>query len=291
MARIILIGMLLAITDSSLAENFSGVWQDIEGQLYSIHHKNEVVLMARLNTTKHQNSPYEQGNLFVTHEPLDLAINGSGFFTLINTDGSYTYTRKGEFAINSNGYIVDQENRKLFTLYARPLPVDLRQIKITEEGVITVNVEDSDEFIFHDQLILAWIAHTAMRFSGYPISNIDLSKVSLFKPDEPAENHFGASIMQGTIEWIDYEEKTWRAYQGAIENNTAIFNQVDDEGFSQIFNLIFDTDNQATVVYTNDFLLRMTASTQDIMSSNNDEIEKLTIYPKERINGPLTKIF
>ena len=43
---------------------------------------------------------FNQGNLSVTGNSLDVAINGNGFFTLQQTDGSRAYTRAGNFKLD-----------------------------------------------------------------------------------------------------------------------------------------------------------------------------------------------
>lgn len=47
-----------------------------------------------------------QGNLVYTGQPLDMAIEGSGYFTL-NDGQREVYTRVGAFAVDSNFYLVD----------------------------------------------------------------------------------------------------------------------------------------------------------------------------------------
>ncbi len=46
---------------------------------------------------------FTQGNLTVTGNTLDVAINGSGFFMLQQPDGSSAYTRAGNFKLDKNG--------------------------------------------------------------------------------------------------------------------------------------------------------------------------------------------
>ncbi len=55
---------------------------------------------------------FGQGNIQVTSNPLDLAINGSGFYRM-DTNGSVTYTRNGQFALDKNGYIVNAAGQNL----------------------------------------------------------------------------------------------------------------------------------------------------------------------------------
>jgi flagellar hook protein FlgE len=46
---------------------------------------------------------FTQGNLTVTGNTLDVAINGSGFFMLQQPDGSSAYTRAGNFKLDKDG--------------------------------------------------------------------------------------------------------------------------------------------------------------------------------------------
>jgi flagellar hook protein FlgE len=48
---------------------------------------------------------FDQGNIEITSNPLDLAISGSGFFVMDEPDGSRVFTRAGEFQLDRDGYI------------------------------------------------------------------------------------------------------------------------------------------------------------------------------------------
>jgi flagellar hook protein FlgE len=56
---------------------------------------------------------FSQGNLTLTGNDLDIAINGSGFYQLTSTDGTTAYTRAGTFKLDSSGNIVDNAGSKL----------------------------------------------------------------------------------------------------------------------------------------------------------------------------------
>lgn len=56
---------------------------------------------------------FKQGNLETTSNPLDLAIDGEGFFALKNSDGSDLYTRAGAFGLDKEGYIVNTRGQQL----------------------------------------------------------------------------------------------------------------------------------------------------------------------------------
>jgi flagellar hook protein FlgE len=55
---------------------------------------------------------FAQGNITFTDSNLDLAVNGSGFFTLHDSSG-YTYTRNGSFGIDRDGFVVSDKNQRL----------------------------------------------------------------------------------------------------------------------------------------------------------------------------------
>jgi len=55
---------------------------------------------------------FTQGSITTTSNPMDLAINGPGFFQV--SDGkTVEYTRNGQFSVDKDGYIVNNEKLKL----------------------------------------------------------------------------------------------------------------------------------------------------------------------------------
>ena len=56
---------------------------------------------------------FTQGNLTTTNNPLDLAINGDGFFIVGRTDGPNVYTRNGQFELDKNGFIITPTGERL----------------------------------------------------------------------------------------------------------------------------------------------------------------------------------
>ena len=64
---------------------------------------------VRLNNIAQQ---FTQGNIDFTGNNLDLAITGEGFFTL-SDNGSTSYTRAGQFAVDRDGYVGDSDGRRL----------------------------------------------------------------------------------------------------------------------------------------------------------------------------------
>ncbi len=56
---------------------------------------------------------FTQGNIKVTGNNMDLAINGEGFFKVALSDGSTAYTRNGEFKVDKEGYIITNNGARL----------------------------------------------------------------------------------------------------------------------------------------------------------------------------------
>lgn len=55
---------------------------------------------------------FTQGNITATNNPLDMAINGGGFFRMDN-NGEATYQRNGQFQLDRMGFIVNPTGAKL----------------------------------------------------------------------------------------------------------------------------------------------------------------------------------
>lgn len=55
---------------------------------------------------------FTQGNIVTTSNPLDVAINGAGFYRL-STNGSVSYARNGQFSLDRDGYIVNNSGARL----------------------------------------------------------------------------------------------------------------------------------------------------------------------------------
>ncbi|MES3025531.1 MAG: flagellar hook protein FlgE [Pseudomonadota bacterium] len=62
---------------------------------------------------------FSQGNIEASNNPLDIAINGSGFFrTTVN--GATQYARNGQFALNKDGFVTNAQGAMLTGYMAGP---------------------------------------------------------------------------------------------------------------------------------------------------------------------------
>jgi flagellar hook protein FlgE len=56
---------------------------------------------------------FTQGNITTTANPMDLAINGAGFFQLTDGNSPTVYSRNGQFKVDRDGYVVNNQGFKL----------------------------------------------------------------------------------------------------------------------------------------------------------------------------------
>ncbi len=56
---------------------------------------------------------FTQGNVTATNNPLDMAINGNGFFRLERSDGTVAYSRNGQFDVSRDGFIINATGDRL----------------------------------------------------------------------------------------------------------------------------------------------------------------------------------
>jgi len=77
---------------------------------------------------------FSPGIMSETGEPLDLALDGDGFFTVLK-DGRLCYTRSGRFRIGPGGYIMTGSEGYLMGRRG-PIRVDPGTLTITEDGKV-----------------------------------------------------------------------------------------------------------------------------------------------------------
>jgi flagellar hook protein FlgE len=56
---------------------------------------------------------FTQGNIVSTSNPMDLAINGGGFFQISDGKNPTMYTRNGQFKVDRDGYVVNSQSDRL----------------------------------------------------------------------------------------------------------------------------------------------------------------------------------
>jgi flagellar basal-body rod protein FlgG len=96
---------------------------------------------------------YSQGDITQTNNPLDLAINGDGFFVIRKPDNTLAYTRDGTFRLDNQGQIVDAQGYKLEPGFT--VPQDTTEVQVSRDGYVEVLLQGSTQPQTLGQLELA----------------------------------------------------------------------------------------------------------------------------------------
>jgi len=80
---------------------------------------------------------FTEGCLERTGNPLDLAIEGPGFFTVETSDG-VVYTRKGNFTVNGRGEVVTQDGNPVMG-DSGPIVIKGSDVEVEPDGMVTVD--------------------------------------------------------------------------------------------------------------------------------------------------------
>jgi len=79
---------------------------------------------------------FTQGNMQQTGNPLDLAIQGAGFFQILLPDGTTAYTRDGSFQVNNQGALVTASGFAVQP--AVTIPPNALTITVGHDGTVSV---------------------------------------------------------------------------------------------------------------------------------------------------------
>jgi flagellar basal-body rod protein FlgG len=77
-----------------------------------------------------------QGSPEVTQRPLDVAIEGDGYFQVQRPDGSTAYTRDGSFTISDQGQLTTNDG--YLVLPGFTIPADSSSVSISANGTVSV---------------------------------------------------------------------------------------------------------------------------------------------------------
>ena len=100
----------------------------------------QVGLGVRTGTTTRT---FSQGDLTATQGPLDLAIEGDGFFTVRRPDGTLAYTRAGNFKVDATGRLCTAHGEVLDPEIT--IPQGTTSVTITADGTVSAQVSGRDQ--------------------------------------------------------------------------------------------------------------------------------------------------
>ena len=80
----------------------------------------------------------QQGDFSQTGNPLDLTIQGQGFFQVLLPDGQTAYTRAGSFHLDGQGNLVDQDGDAVQPSIA--IPTGATSVTVGSDGTVSVTL-------------------------------------------------------------------------------------------------------------------------------------------------------
>lgn len=171
---------------------------------------------------------FTMGNIEVTDQGLDMAINGRGFFQILMPDGSIQYTRDGQFQIDSNGQVVTSGGFPLEP--GITVPESFQNVTIGTDGVVTaVDAQTGDSTQIGNVQLADFINPSGLEAMG---SNLFRETVASGAPTqgEPGQNGLGP-IIQGALESSNVnvveEMVNMIETQRAYEMNSKVISTVD----------------------------------------------------------------
>jgi flagellar basal-body rod protein FlgG len=159
-----------------------------------------------------------QGNTLITNNPLDVAIEGEGFFVIQQPDGTPAYTRSGALQKDAQGQLVTSEGMPLDPPIL--VPTDTISVNIGSDGTVTAMVQGQTAPVNLGQITIAtFVNPSGLHSLG---RNLYLPTAASGDPmvGEPAADGRG-SLLQGAVEKsnVDMVEEmvglisTQRAYE------------------------------------------------------------------------------
>lgn len=130
---------------------------------------------------------FGQGELRPTTNPLDIAISGSGYFTVRQEDNSIAYTRNGQLHIDDDGVLVNVTNRPVLSEDDSPIEVEV------SGGVLNIA---GDGTVSNEQGILGKIKLVSFD-NEYELKN---AGGGLYTTDADPKAALGTEIVQRMLE-------------------------------------------------------------------------------------------
>ncbi|WP_299581602.1 flagellar hook-basal body complex protein [uncultured Microbulbifer sp.] len=164
---------------------------------------------------------YEQGDLKVSNDKLDIAISGKGFFEVELPSGSLAYTRVGDFKLDENGFLTTDNGYLLADRIQ--VPTDAIEINISESGKVSARLANNSEESLGQISLAGFMAEQDLDvITGGLYAANDVSGQAYYS--EPGENGLGL-VRQGYIESsnVDLVEEmlsltmAQRAYEGSSQ--------------------------------------------------------------------------
>lgn len=95
---------------------------------------------------------HSAGHVTESGDPLHLAINGTGYFSLETSEGDNLYTRDGSFTMDADGYMTTASGLRLSGDIQ--IPSDVSSLMISDDGTVQGTFQDDPDFTVLGQVEL-----------------------------------------------------------------------------------------------------------------------------------------
>lgn len=103
----------------------------------------ETYLDENGNVAGTERNDASKGAMLSSNNPLDLAIDGPGYFVVTKQDGSTGYTRDGRFIVNAKGYLSTMSGAILGN--GIQVPVNYHKIYFDKDGTVKLREKETDD--------------------------------------------------------------------------------------------------------------------------------------------------
>lgn len=140
---------------------------------------------------------FAQGNMQITNNTLDLAIDGRGFFQVSLPDGTLGYTRDGSLKLNAQGELVTSGGYRLQPTIT--IPAGAQGITIARDGAVQVQVAGQvDSVQIGNVQVVDFINPAGLQARGENLL-VETAASGAPQAGNPASNGLG-SLQQGALE-------------------------------------------------------------------------------------------
>ncbi|HAA02440.1 MAG TPA: flagellar basal-body rod protein FlgG, partial [Syntrophobacteraceae bacterium] len=139
---------------------------------------------------------FAQGNFTDTSNPLDLAIEGSGFFKVLRNGVDEAYTRDGSFKLDKDGFVVNSTGDRLQPEVS--IPNEAIQVTVEAGGLLSA-VDQTGKVVVTAQLNLYRFTNEAGLVSTGKNLFIPSDSSGEAREGTPGQDGFG-TMMQGYLE-------------------------------------------------------------------------------------------
>lgn len=181
---------------------------------------------------------FAQGSFSSTSNPLDLVIQGRGFFQIRRPSGEIAYTRSGQFHLDRDGNVVTSEGDPLEPQIS--IPAEAQNINIATDGTVSFTLPGQSTAQLGGQIQLANFANPAgLNSIG---RNLYLPTDASGEPTigSPGGQEGLGSLMQGAVEQSNVsvveEFINMIVSQRAYEANSKVVRAA-DEMYQQVNNM------------------------------------------------------